>query len=88
MVYIDNFNCGYGRMKMCHMIADTTQELLEMADKIGVKRKWLQKAGTYQEHFDVCLSMKAKALKLGAKDITIKELSALTIKKREAEIVK
>lgn len=39
MVYVDNFESSYGRMIMCHMIADTKEELLEMVDKIGVARK-------------------------------------------------
>lgn len=55
MVYIDNMNAPFGRMIMCHMIADTKEELLEMADKIGVQRKWIQEEGTWQEHFDVSL---------------------------------
>lgn len=74
MVYIDNMNAPYGRMLMCHMVADSTAELLAMADAIGVKRKWIQHAGTYQEHFDICLSMKKKALALGAKEITMRQL--------------
>jgi hypothetical protein len=60
------------------MIADTTTELLEMADKIGVARKWIQDKGDYSEHFDVCLSAKDKAISLGAKEITMRELSAIT----------
>ena len=46
-VYVDNMQAPFGRMKMCHMVADTSEELLAMADKIGVQRKWLQKAGTH-----------------------------------------
>lgn len=46
-VYVDNFNAPYGRMTMCHMIADTTDELLEMVDSIGVNRKWIQYEGTF-----------------------------------------
>ena len=71
-------NAPFGRMIMCHMVADSTQELLEMADKIGVNRKWIQKAGTYQEHFDVCLSAKKKAIEFGAKEITMRELCKMT----------
>lgn len=57
-------------MFLCHMVADTTDELLAMADKIGVRRKWIQHAGTYKEHFDICMSKRAKAVKAGAVEIT------------------
>ncbi len=83
MVYVDNMEARFANMIMCHMIADTTEELLQMADKIGVNRKWIQDKGTYQEHFDICLSKKAKALSLGAKAITMKELAQITINRKE-----
>ena len=60
MVYVDDAKLKFGRMTMCHMVADTTAELLAMADTIGVARKWIQGAGTYREHFDVCLAMRAR----------------------------
>jgi len=63
------------------MMADTTDELLQMADKIGVQRKWLQYPGTKHEHFDVCLSKKKKAIEFGAKEITRQELAELLKKK-------
>lgn len=59
----------FGQMKMCHLIADTTQELLAMVDKIGVQRKWIQNAGTNREHFDIALSKKRLAVKNGAIEI-------------------
>lgn len=65
-VYIDDFNAPFGRMRMCHMVADTTEELLAMCDKIGVQKKWIQYPGTYNEHFDICLSKKKKAIEAGA----------------------
>lgn len=83
MVYIDNFNAPYGRMTMCHMIADTTQELLAMADQIGVNRRWIQNPGTPREHFDICLTKKAKALKLGATEVTWRELYKIIQKRSE-----
>lgn len=89
MVYIDNMNAGFGRMKMCHMVADTTEELMDMADKIGVNRKWIQYPGTWKEHFDVCLSKKAKAIKLGAKEISMMELGRRNAEKMKAiELIK
>lgn len=55
------------------MIADTAEELLQMVDAIGVKRKWIQYEGTLNEHFDICFSMRVKAVKLGAKEIHFRE---------------
>lgn len=81
-VYVDNFNASYRKMVMCHMIADTTDELLAMVDRIGVQRKWIQEAGTYQEHFDICLSKKKKAIEYGAKEITARELSRMTLTRK------
>lgn len=77
MVYIDNYNAPFRRMLMCHMIADTTEELLEMVDKIGVARKWIQYPGTGHEHFDICLSKKKLAIQHGAKEISARELAAI-----------
>jgi hypothetical protein len=65
----------YGRLKMCHMIADTKEELLQMVDKIGVARKWIQDEGTYSEHFDICLGKKKLAIAYGAEQITMKQLA-------------
>jgi len=64
----------FRRMKMSHMIADSTDELLEMADQIGVARKWIQKAGTPHEHFDIAKGKRAQAIKAGAVPITMRGL--------------
>lgn len=68
-VYVDDMRAQFGRMIMCHMLADTDEELHEMAAKIGVARKWHQKPGTPHSHYDVCLSKRAQAIKLGAKEL-------------------
>lgn len=66
-VYVDDVRHRYGRMVMCHMWADTLDELLSMADRIGVHRKWLQQPPNASwVHFDISLGMKAKAITLGA----------------------
>lgn len=83
-IYVDNMDAKYGRMKMCHMFADSTRELLEMAEKIGVQRKWLQHAGTIKEHFDICQSKKAKAVALGAKEIDYPADVSALMKSRKA----
>jgi hypothetical protein len=73
-VYVDDMNASFRGMTMCHMIADSSHELLEMAEKIGVNPKWIQKAGTWQEHFDIALSKKQMALEHGAIAVTMLEL--------------
>lgn len=77
-VYVDNFNAKYGRMTMCHMIADTTEELFEMARNIGVNTKWVQDFGNNREHFDICLSKKKIAIEKGAVEIGFRELAKKT----------
>lgn len=72
MVYVDNAFIPFGRMIMCHMVADTLEELHEMADKIGVNRKWFQNKRMH--HYDICKSKRKLAVKYGAKEITTKEL--------------
>lgn len=84
-VYVDHPKHPYGRMIMCHMMADTTDELLAMADAIGVQRKWLQNAGTATEHFDVCKAKRDLAIQRGAVTIVdSRELVRLIRMKRTA----
>jgi hypothetical protein len=74
-VYVDDPIWTFGRMKMCHMIADTKEELLKMADAIGVSRKWIQKENSPNNvHFDICKSMRAKAVKLGAIEKNMRDM--------------
>lgn len=73
----------FGRMKMSHMIADTHEELMTMAARIGVRRKWLQSPGTYREHFDICLAKKKLAIQAGAIPVTWKQLGAITLLRRK-----
>ncbi len=66
-VYVDDVRHAFGRMIMCHMWADSLDELLAMADRIGVQRKWLQQPPKASwVHFDIALAMKAKAISFGA----------------------
>ena len=66
-VYVDDVRHSFGRMVMCHMWADSLDELLAMADRIGVARKWLQQPPKASwVHFDIALSKKALAINHGA----------------------
>lgn len=72
-VFVDTMRASYGRMVMCHLGADTTEELLEMVDKIGVARKWIQHQGEWREHFDIALSKRQLAIEAGAIVVTQRE---------------
>lgn len=74
-VYVDDVRHKFGNMVMCHLWADTDDELLAMVDRIGVQRKWIQghktlSFGKHREaswvHFDISLSKKALAIAAGA----------------------
>lgn len=83
-VYVDASMHKYGRMVMCHMLADTSEELFEMALRIGVSVRHVQHAGTPKEHFDICKEMRQRAVVLGAKPLGRREMVALLRKKRQA----
>lgn len=64
-VYVDDARLRFGRMIMCHMVADTRAELDAMADRIGVQRKWF-----HDGHYNICLAKRADAVAGGAQEIT------------------
>lgn len=84
-VYVDDMRAPVGRMRMCHMIADSPDELLAIVDRIGVNRKWIQFHGTYREHFDICLAKRQLAVNAGALEITSKALGKKLLDRRDKE---
>lgn len=87
-VYVDDMAAPYGRMVMFHMVADTDDELHAMADKIGVARRWHQKAGTVHSHYDICKAKRALAVSHGAVEVDRSGPSAVIKAKRAASIQK
>lgn len=81
-VYVDTMKAPYRGMIMCHMAADTTEELILMANSIGVAERWIQRKGTRYEHFDISLGKKRLALLMGAKEITRKEMVKFMMEKK------
>lgn len=76
-VYVDNMRARYGRMIMCHMVADSNQELTDMAARIGVQLRWHQ-----GDHFDICLEKRALAVAAGAQEITLRQCAAMRARRR------
>lgn len=72
-VYVDGAHWRLGRMRMCHLVADTLDELHAMADTIGVDRRHFQdKPG--RPHYDVCMSKRALAIAAGATPVSSRQL--------------
>lgn len=65
-VYIDNMQASYRGMKMCHMVADTLEELHDMATKLGLRRYFQEPPKASKPHYDVSLTKKREALTRGA----------------------
>jgi hypothetical protein len=74
-VYVDQPIFPFGRMMMCHLWADSLDELLAMVDRIGVQRKWIQghptlSFGKHRDaswvHFDIAKGKRALAIRAGA----------------------
>ena len=82
-VYVDDMRAPYGWMIMCHMFADTSDQLHAMAARIGIARKWCQYAGTWKEHYDIALSKRKLAVEAGAVEITLREAADLWNKRRK-----
>jgi hypothetical protein len=85
MTYVDKGKIPYrGRMKMSHMLADSVGELMEMAEKVGLKPEWFQPYPV--PHFDLCQTKRKMALDFGAKEIGWRE-TALLVRRLRAELL-
>lgn len=82
MVYVDDMRAPFRRMIMCHMIADTEDELHAMARKIGVALLWYQ-----GDHYDICLAKRALAIENGAQAITRMALGRKVMALRKAQAI-
>lgn len=73
-VYVDHPRRRLGYMIMCHLWADTTDELLAMVDLIGVDRKWLQEPPKAKwTHFDISKGKRVLAVAAGAVETDSRE---------------
>lgn len=86
-VYVDDMKAPLGEMLMSHMIADTSEELHAMADRIGVSRRWCQFLGEPKEHYDICQAKRALAVRYGAQEISQRELARMTRERRDRKDV-
>jgi hypothetical protein len=74
-VYVDDVAIPFGKMLMCHMWADSLDELIAMAHKLELRIQWIQghptlSAPAYRKaswvHFDISKGKKTLAIQYGA----------------------
>ncbi len=94
-VYVDNMRAQkrVGRIngRWSHLTADTMEELLAFAKKIGLRAAWLQRQCRLAEcrpcphwHFDVTDGMRAKAVGHGAQQVSMAAFGDVIRARRQA----
>ena len=74
-VYVDNLrDYGWRHGPSCHLIADSVDELMEFAVRMGLKREWFQAKST--PHFDLTADGRELALQHGAIELGQRQLVA------------
>jgi hypothetical protein len=86
-VYVDAIKTYENRGRLsgewCHMVADSHDELMAMARRIGMKSAWIQHAGLPTEHFDLRPSRRAEAIRLGAQEVDRRAFARVTMAKAD-----
>ena len=72
-IYVDNVRVKWAGSEWCHLVADTLDELHSFASQIGLRRNWFQSSASYP-HYDIKLSVRIKAIQLGAVPGTRKQI--------------
>jgi hypothetical protein len=75
-VYVDDMMRPYRGMLLCHMIADTLEELHGMADRVGVAREHFQNRRC-GPHYDIAKSRRLLAIDAGAVEISLRECACM-----------
>jgi len=94
-VFVDDFRVparvGGTSGRWSHLTADTKEELLAFAERIGLKRAWFQEKCKYGKcdpcphwHFDVTDSKRTEAIATGARQVSLADFGALISARRKA----
>ena len=67
--YVDHARLRYRGWLMSHLVADSPEELEDMARRLELREEWGQGS-----HYDVTESKRAAAIRLGARAVTTRQL--------------
>jgi hypothetical protein len=85
--YVDSVrdypDAGLRHTRFCHLLADTREELHAMADDLGIPRRFFQDH-QWRWHHDLPEHLRARAVQLGAHEVTMHEVGALLRARRAA----
>lgn len=74
---------GLRYTEFCHLLADTRDELQDMADELGIPRRFFQDH-PWRWHHDLPEHLRSRAIELGAVELTMHEVGALLRSRRVA----
>jgi Protein of unknown function (DUF4031) len=85
-VYVDEAVWHRRGRRFCHLVADSPEELAQFAARLGLRRAWLQtKPGRpWKDHYDLPAWARAEAVRLGALELTMREMGAHLARRRAA----
>ena len=85
-IYVDDARISWRGKHWCHLVADTVEELHEFASRLGLRTDWFQRKTLYP-HYDVTMSVRERALKLGAvaahKEVVVARAKGLRVQLNE-----
>jgi Protein of unknown function (DUF4031) len=85
-VYVDEAIWQRRGRRFCHLVADSPEELADFAARLGLRRAWLQtKPGRpWKDHYDLPAWARAEAVRLGALELTLREMGSHLARHRAA----
>ncbi len=68
------------RSRWCHLTADTPGELHVFAARVGLRRAWFQDKPGGRWHYDVTEPRRARAVELGAVEISWRDMATVVMR--------
>jgi hypothetical protein len=85
-VYVDDPVWQRRGRRFCHLVADSAEELEQFGARLGLRRAWLQTTPgrPWKDHYDLPAWARDEAIRLGALELTMREMGAHLARRRAA----